>query len=280
MSNSDRGNSSPNNIAPGNVVITGSTKGIGFGLAREFASRGHNVAISGRTQSAIDDAIARMGPLPGKVIGSPCDVAELSQVQALWDAATTAFGSVDIWINNAGLACTTQKIIDYSNEDVKAMVNTNVLGTINGCQVAGRGMSAAASGKIFNMLGGGSDGQFFPGMGIYGTTKRGLNYLTDALIKEFKGSPIIIGKIRPGMVITEAVIREAHEDMENFQNNRKVMNALCDKVETVMPFLVDGILNARKSGAQISWLSGTKIGLRMMFSRFSQQEDKFAEFGL
>ena len=130
------------------------------------------------------------------------------------------------------------------------------------------------------MLGGGSDGQYFPGMGVYGTTKRGLNYLTDAMIKEFKDSNIVIGKIRPGMVITEAVIREANDDIDNFQKNRKVMNILCDHVETVSPFLVDGILKTNKSGTKISWLSGGKIGLRMMFSRFSKQEDKFTRYGL
>ncbi|MCB1687415.1 MAG: SDR family oxidoreductase, partial [Halioglobus sp.] len=171
-------------------------------------------------------------------------------------------------------------IIDYSSEDVQAMVMTNVLGTINGCQVAGKGMLESGQGKIFNMLGGGSDGQYFPGMGVYGTTKRGLDYLTNAMIKEFKDTGVIIGKIRPGMVITEAVIREANDDLENFQNSRRVMNVLCDHVETVSPFLVDGMLNATKSGTKIAWLSGGKIGLRMMFSRFGKQEDKFARYGL
>ncbi|WP_101757775.1 SDR family oxidoreductase [Oceanicoccus sp. KOV_DT_Chl] len=265
-----------------NVVITGSSKGIGFGLAREFALRGHNVVIAGRSQQSVDDAITRITKLPGTIIGLPCDVAEKEQVQALWDIATKTFGSVDIWINNAGLACTTEKIIDYSNDDVQAMVKTNVLGTINGCQVAGSGMLQQGSkgGKIFNMLGGGSDGQYFPGMGIYGTTKRGLNYLTNAMVKEFKDSNVIIGGIRPGIVITEAVIREAQQDLENFQKQRKIMNILADKVETVAPFLVDGILAFNKPGKEIAWLSGSKIGMRMMFSRFSKQQDKFEEYGL
>lgn len=263
-----------------NIVITGSTKGIGFGLAKEFASRGHNVAIAGRTQEAIDDALLRIGETAGKVKGWPCDVSSKAAVQSLWDNAVASFGSIDIWVNNAGLARTTHSIIEYSSDDVETMVMTNVLGTINGCQVAGSGMLESGQGKIFNMLGGGSDGQYFPGMGIYGTTKRGLDYLTNAMIKEFKDTAIIIGKIRPGMVITEAVIREANLDLENFQSSRKVMNVLCDHVETVSPFLVDGILKANKSGTKISWLSGGKIGMRMMFSRFGKQEDKFERYGL
>ncbi len=263
-----------------NIVITGSTKGIGFGLAKEFAQRGHNVAIAGRTRDAIDDALQRIGDSAGKVIGQPCDVADKAAVQALWDSAEASFGGIDIWVNNAGLARTTRKIIEYSNDDVQAMVMTNVLGTINGCQVAGTGMLARGAGKIFNMLGGGSDGRYFPGMGVYGTTKRGLDYLTDAMISEFSDTGVIIGKIRPGMVITEAVVREARDDLESFQSSRRVMNILCDHVETVSPFLVDGILNATRSGTKIAWLSGSKIGMRMMFSRFRKQEDKFARYGL
>ncbi|MGK0499282.1 MAG: NAD(P)-dependent dehydrogenase (short-subunit alcohol dehydrogenase family) [Oceanicoccus sp.] len=262
-----------------NIVITGSTKGIGFGLAQEFAAQNHNVVITGRSQQSINHALARISRLPGRVVGIPCDVADKSQVQALWDFATDNMNSVDIWINNAGLACTTKSIIDYSETDVKSMVSTNMLGTIHGCQVAGSGMKIQG-GKIFNMLGGGSDGQYFAGMGIYGTTKRGLHYLTNAMVKEFKNTPVVIGGIRPGIIITEAVIREAREDIESFQKSRKIMNILADKVTTVTPFLVDNILKFKQSGKEICWLTGGKISRRMMLSRFSKQEDKFTEYGL
>ncbi|MAY35080.1 MAG: chitin-binding protein [Spongiibacteraceae bacterium] len=263
-----------------NVVITGSTKGIGRGLATEFARLGHNVMIAGRSQQAIDEAIANIGSQPGKVSGRPCEVSQKEQVQALWDAAAEEFGSIDIWINNAGLARTVWPILETPDEEIQAMVTTNMFGTIFGSKVAVSGMKAQGHGKLFNMLGGGSDGEFFPGIGIYGTTKRGLNYFTDALIKENKDTPLVIGKIRPGMVITEAVVREAKADLENFNKNRKTMNNLCDTVDTVSPYLVEQILKTEKSGTKIRWLTGGKIAKRMMLSRFRNQPDKFEAFGL
>jgi short-subunit dehydrogenase len=160
------------------------------------------------------------------------------------------------------------------------MVTTNVLGTINGSRVAARGMKAQRAGKLFNMLGGGSDGEYFPGMGIYGTTKRGLDYFTNALVKELADSGVIVGKIRPGMIITEAVVREARADMANFSKSRKLMNKLVDTVETVAPFLVDRILATDRSGSKIRWLTPAKMTRRMLVGLVRERPDQFAPFGL
>ncbi|MGI9238782.1 MAG: SDR family oxidoreductase [Woeseiaceae bacterium] len=263
-----------------NVVITGSTKGIGRGLAREFARRGSNVVISGRSEQALDDAAAAIGDVPGKIVRQVCEVSDRRQLQRLWDAAIEHLGSVDIWVNNAGLARTIWPIIETPPEQIDAMLQTNMPGTINGSIVAAKGMAAKGSGKIFNMLGGGSDGEYFPGIAIYGTTKRGLDYFTTALAKELKGTGVVVGRIRPGMVVTEAVIREARENRENFQKSRKMINNLVDQVETVSPFLVDKMLAFDTSGGKIRWLTGGKIGWRMLKSRFKPRPDQFERFGL
>ena len=262
------------------VVITGSTQGIGRGLAEEFCKRGHQVIVSGRDQGRIDETLTAMTALAGECAGQSCDVADSTQVQALWDLATTQFGQVDIWINNAGLARTVWPILDVPQVEIENMVRTNMLGTINGCRVAGRGMVEQGQGKLFNMLGGGSDGEYFPGLAIYGTTKRGLNYFTDALIRELADTDVIVGKIRPGMVITEAVIRDVKEDLENFQKSRKMMNNLVDTVQTVSPYLVDQILATSKSGHKIRWLNGAKISGRMLKGLFKKRPDQFEPFGL
>ena len=265
-----------------NIVITGSSKGIGFGLAREFAGRGHQVMLSGSNQASVDTALANMAApdVPGQVQGTACNVSDPVQVQNLWSAATQAFGSVDIWINNAGLARTVWPIKDTPDDQIAQMITSNLLGTALGSKVAVNGMLAQGHGKLFNMLGGGSDGEFFPGMGIYGSTKRGMDYLTNALVKENADSSLVIAKIRPGMIITEGVLREIEADRENFEKSRKTMNVLCDTIETVAPFLVDGILACEKSGSKIAWLSGGKIGKRMMMERFRKTPDKFVQFGL
>ncbi|QFU76474.1 SDR family oxidoreductase [Halioglobus maricola] len=263
-----------------NVVITGSTEGIGLGLAAEFASRGHNVAICSRSADKLESALAKLAAQPGKTVGRICDVADVTAVQALWDNAKETFGEIDIWINNAGLARTVWPILEVPQGEVETMLRTNMLGTINGCRVAANGMRAQGQGKLFNMLGGGSSGEYFPGLGIYGTTKRGLDYFTDALGKELADCDVIIGKIRPGMVITEAVIREAREKPEAFEKSRATMNKLVDRVDTVAPYLVDGILATQKSGTMVRWLNGGKIAMRMTKGLFVKRPDQFEPFGL
>ena len=262
------------------IVITGSTQGIGRGLALEFCRRGHNVVIAGRNAERVAEVLTALEGEEGQAAGQPCDVAQHPQVQALWDLAVNTFGSVDIWINNAGLARTVWPILEIPQEEIETMVHTNMLGTINGSRVAASGMLAQGHGKLFNVLGGGSDGEYFPGLGLYGTTKRGLDYFTNALVKELADSAIVVAKIRPGMIITEAVVREARANMENFQKSRKMMNNLVDTVETVAPFLVDNILATEKSGTKIRWLNGPKMAGRMLRGMFKKRPDQFEPFGL
>ena len=262
------------------IVITGSTQGIGRGLASEFCRRGHNVVIAGRDADRVAQTIDDLSGAGGEADGQACDVAVQAQVQSLWDGAVQRFGSVDIWVNNAGLARTVWPILEVPQAEIETMVHTNMLGTINGCRVAAIGMINQGQGKIFNVLGGGSDGEYFPGLGIYGTTKRGLDYFTNALVKELASTPVIVGKIRPGMIITEAVIREAKADPAGFEKSRKMMNNLVDTVETVAPFLVDRILSTDKSGSKIRWLNGGKMAGRMLKGLVRKRPDQFQPFGL
>ena len=94
-------------MATRSAVITGSTKGIGKGYAREFLKRGVNVMVSSRSQDDVDQTVLNLEDESrdgARAIGQTCNVADINQVQALWNRAKQDFGAVDIWINNAGFA--------------------------------------------------------------------------------------------------------------------------------------------------------------------------------
>jgi NADP-dependent 3-hydroxy acid dehydrogenase YdfG len=263
------------------AVITGGTKGIGFGLAQAFRSRGFDVVISGRTDASVADALGRLEEAPGsgRVVGRPTDGADAEQVQALWDQAVADLGRVDYWVNNAGVAHTVHRAVDLSPADTDEMVTSNMLGTIHGSQVALRGMTAQGGGKLFTMLGGGADGKVRPGMAVYGATKSGLKYFCDALIKESTGGPVLVGTLSPGLVVTEGMIREAHVmGADEWAKQRKVMNILCNHVEDVAPFLVDRMIAAEKHGTFIRRMSNLELAKR--FSTGGRGRDVFTRYGL
>ncbi|MFC6152393.1 SDR family oxidoreductase [Nocardioides yefusunii] len=264
------------------AVITGSTKGIGHAMAREFRRHGYNVVVSGRSAESVDAAVAELVAAPGNghVTGLATDVSDVDAVQALWDHAVAQHGSVDVWINNAGVAHTTEKVVDTKPADVHAMVRTNMLGTIFGSQVALRGMTAQGSGKLFNVLGGGSDGRLRPGMGVYSATKRGLDMLTRALVKESKETPVLVGQIRPGILISDGWLREAQRAPEQVSSQRKALNYLSDHVDDVAPYLVSEVMTTTKTGSEISWLTNRRIATRFMTPGYAKKNDVMARYGL
>ena len=125
------------------VIITGSTRGIGFGLADHFLRRGCAVVVSGRTQPGVDQAVSTLLVKHDtrQVFGVPCEVTEFAQVQALWEAAKAHFGQVDIWVNNAGVSRPQRNVWENPPEDLQAVITTNVLGTLYGSKVAITSMS-------------------------------------------------------------------------------------------------------------------------------------------
>ncbi|WP_370617058.1 SDR family oxidoreductase [Mumia sp. Pv 4-285] len=263
------------------AVITGSSKGIGYGLAVELRRRGYDVVVSGRGEESVADAAKRIEQTEGtgQVLGVACDVSDPASVQQLWDQAAAELGAVDLWINNAGVARTVHPVVDLRPEWIVEMVTSNMVGTILGSRVAVRGMTAQGHGQLVNILGGGSHGKIRPGMTVYGSTKRGLRAFTEALVRETADGPVKIASVSPGVVVTDGMVREAHElGPEEFAKVRKAMNVIADPVSEAAPAIVDMILSSPKHGASLRRVSGLDIGLR--FAKGGKGRDVFAEVGL
>jgi NAD(P)-dependent dehydrogenase (short-subunit alcohol dehydrogenase family) len=255
------------------VVITGSTHGIGYGLADSFLALGCGVVVSGRTAEGVAEAAATLSLRHerARVFGWPCDVTDFAQVEGLWEAARTHFGRVDIWVNNAGVGHCQTDFWDHSPAEIRTVVETNLIGAMYGARVALRGMLEQGFGAIYNVEGLGSDGRRVKGLTLYGSTKCGMGYLTDALVEETKGTPVIVGALRPGMVTTRLVTRQYEGQPEDWERDRRIIEILADRVETVTPWLARKVLENERRGVRVRWLSRGKLLARFLSAPFRRR---------
>jgi short-subunit dehydrogenase len=141
-----------------------------------------------------------------------------------------------------------------------------------GCRVALNGMLAQGHGFVYNMYGFGSTGMMRHGMSIYGSTKRAINYFTEALAKELDGQPVKIGALSPGMVITDLVSEQYKDRPEEFEKAKNIFNLLGDRVENVTPHLVDQILTNDKNGAALKHMTTPRMMSRMITGKLRKRD--------
>eukprot|EP00468_Gymnochlora_sp_CCMP2014_P000759 CAMPEP_0167741436 /NCGR_PEP_ID=MMETSP0110_2-20121227/857_1 /TAXON_ID=629695 /ORGANISM="Gymnochlora sp., Strain CCMP2014" /LENGTH=215 /DNA_ID=CAMNT_0007625491 /DNA_START=33 /DNA_END=680 /DNA_ORIENTATION=- len=147
---------------PLNVVITGSTRGLGFALAEAHLRKGDNVFINGRSKSSVEKAVSILSKKYRKQVvwGLPGDVSDPDFVRMLGLSAKQWLGHVDIWINNAAISYPVKrKFTETQPSELSRVVNTNVLGVLYGTQTASLLMRHQdKGGSIFNVEGMGSNG--------------------------------------------------------------------------------------------------------------------------
>lgn len=256
-----------------NIVITGGTRGIGFGLAEAFLSLGCTVTISGRSKETVNQAIGALAKKHGadRVLGVISDVTEYNQVQVLWNTAHARFGRIHIWINNAGLSHPQLDFRQLPAQTIAEVVRTNILGAMNGCRVALHGMLQQGQGFIYNMEGFGSNGRKLRGLALYGCSKYALAYLTDSLVMETRHTKVRMGAIRPGMVVTDLLTGDRTGDPKQWERSRHIFNILADTVETVTPWIAQKVLANERHGARIIWLTGRKAAWRFATARLRKR---------
>lgn len=256
------------------VVVTGSTRGIGLGLADAFLARDCSVVVNGRAPESVEGAVAHLASKYGRerILGQSGDVTHVDQVQALWDASLAHFGRVDVWINNAGLAHAQSDFWQHDPAEIETVIRTNVIGAMYGARVALAGMLDQGFGALYNMEGLGSDGRQIEGMALYGTTKQALAYLTDALIDQTRSTGLVVGALRPGMVVTDLLTGQRAGGGEDWERARRIFNILADRVETVTPWLADRVLANRRTGVRIKWLTPWRTIGRFLAAPFRRRD--------
>lgn len=258
-----------------NVVITGSTRGIGLAMALEFLKAGCHVTISGRGLRVSDQLATKLEPYPKQIEYISCDVRDKDSLQHLWDESVKRWGSVDIWINNAGVNTPHVFVEETLKVDIDALLDTNLKGLIFGTQIAVLGMKNQGYGAIYSMEGLGSNDMIQIKTILYGTTKHALTYFMKGVAKELKGSTILTGRLSPGMMLTDFITKTSDGQEASVIHNpdfKKIFNILADRPETVASFLVKGMLENTKNDAHIVWLTPMKTIRRFMLAPFHKRQ--------
>jgi short-subunit dehydrogenase len=259
------------------VVITGSTRGIGNSLARNFLKKGCNVVISGRKRSALEASLVKIKEeIPNADVHAvPCDVRRFEQVQHLWDESIRILGHIDIWINNAGISNPMGYFWEIDEQKIGEVINTNLIGSIYGTKIAINGFIRQGYGALYNLEGLGSkDNRKVKGLSIYGTTKAALHYFDQAAALEINNPKVIIGALQPGMVLTDMIMGQYKENMEEWEKAKSVLNFLSEDVEKVTKWLVDQILANKKNNARLAYSSSFRLLAKLVTRIFRKKENR------
>jgi NAD(P)-dependent dehydrogenase (short-subunit alcohol dehydrogenase family) len=127
-------------------------------------------------------------------------------------------------------------------------------------------------GAIYNMEGMGSDGRKHVGLSLYGTSKYAVHYFTESLALETRDTPVIVGALRPGMVITDLIVDRYKGRPEEWERAKKVFNIIADRVEIVTPRLTAKVLDNQKNGAILAYSSSWKLLWRFLSQPFYKRD--------
>nr|GMC58788.1 probable chlorophyll(ide) B reductase NYC1, chloroplastic [Ipomoea batatas]GMC58810.1 probable chlorophyll(ide) B reductase NYC1, chloroplastic [Ipomoea batatas]GMD42151.1 probable chlorophyll(ide) B reductase NYC1, chloroplastic [Ipomoea batatas]GME03399.1 probable chlorophyll(ide) B reductase NYC1, chloroplastic [Ipomoea batatas] len=256
---------------PRNVVITGSTRGLGKALAREFLLSGDRVVVTSRSPESVDKTIKELEEnlnqmmnttigsskrrlAHAKVVGIACDVSQPEDVRKLGKFAADELGSIDIWVNNAGTNKGFRPLLNFTDNDIQEIVSTNLIGSILCTREAMQIMASQhKGGHVFNMDGAGSGGSSTPLTAVYGSTKCGLRQLQSSLFKECKRSKVGVHTASPGMVLTDLLLSGSSV------KNKQMFNIICELPETVARTLVPRMRIVKGSGKAINYLTPPRI---------------------
>lgn len=183
------------------AVVTGASKGIGAGIAKELAREGASVVVNYATsRSGADKVVAEIEAAGGKAIAVGGSVAVASEIEGIFTAVKQAFGKVDILVNNAGVYAFAA-LEDIQESEIDRIFNTNVKGLLLTTKAA-VALFPEAGGSIINI---GSTATTItpPTSAIYTGTKGAVDAITHVLAKELGPRGIRVNSVNPGPVVTE-----------------------------------------------------------------------------
>lgn len=181
------------------AIVTGSARGIGFGIAKVLSEKGASVVISDVREDAAKEAAAEIVAAGGKAIAVACDVSKLEDAEKLFQSTLDAFGKLDILVNNAGIN-KDMMAHKMTEEAWNAVIGVNLTGVYHCIRAALPYMRERKYGRIINISSAGWQGNI--GQANYSAAKAGVIGLTKTIAKENAKVGITCNAICPGFIET------------------------------------------------------------------------------
>ncbi|MFJ6655577.1 SDR family oxidoreductase [Streptomyces sp. NPDC091377] len=186
------------------TVVTGGSRGIGAATAARLAADGHDLVLGyardERAAQAVADTVREAGR---RCVAVRVDIADEGDVERLFDRAEAEVGAVTGLVNNAAVTGPLGRLADTGTDDLRRVVDVNLLGTLLCCRRAAQLMTPRAGGAIVNVSSAaaslGSPGEYVH----YAATKAAVDALTLGLSKELGPDGIRVNAVAPGVIDTE-----------------------------------------------------------------------------
>jgi len=193
-------------LAGRSAIVTGGSKGLGLAIAQEFARSGADVAILARDQASLDEAKALIQKdAKGKVLAISCDVSKAGPIEAACAQANSAFGKVDIFVNNAGQS-TRGPSETITDVQWQADLDLKLFAQIRFCRILMPQMKGRKWGRIISVL---NIGAKAPGADSAPTSvsRAAQMALTKAMSMEGAPHNVLVNSLHVGVIISDQIVR-------------------------------------------------------------------------
>ena len=258
------------------VVITGSARGFGLEMAKSFRKNDYNVVILDVNKDALYDAKIELSKIKSKanILSLVCDITNDKDVNNVIEIVNNEYKKIDIWINNAGVSQSDNYIYDIDASEIEKLIKIDLIGTIICSSKISKYMINQGYGEIYNVEGHGSNNVLLDRLTVYGTAKRGVTYFTESLAHELRDYNIKVGKITPGIMITNFLYHSLGDGRELVidEKTKKIYNILGDYPDAIASYMVKRIINNKKKTPKFVWLTKFRSFRRFMTYPFTKRD--------
>lgn len=207
------------------VLITGATSGIGEACARKFAHGGYDLILTGRNEEKLN-AVCKVAKEAGaEVLPLVFDVRDRKAATAAVESLQGRWRTIDVLINNAGLALGLDKEYEGSLDDWETMIDTNIKGLLTMTRLIVPAMVERNSGHVIN-IGSVAGDAAYAGGNVYCATKSAVKAITDGLRIDVAHTAVRVTNVKPGLVETHFSVTRFHGSQERADNVYKGIQPL------------------------------------------------------